>query len=61
VPTSTILPFFTGQMPFLPPNQWCQSTESKQANHNNEKQPRSTAAANYAQDADNRNMLQLKP
>ena len=27
LPTSTILPFFTGQLPFLPPNQQCQSTE----------------------------------
>jgi len=27
VPTSTIPPFFTGRMPFLPPNQQCQSTE----------------------------------
>jgi len=27
LPTSTILPFFTGRMPFLPPNQQCQSTE----------------------------------
>jgi len=28
VPTSTIAPyFFTGHMPFLPPNQQCQSTE----------------------------------
>jgi len=29
VPTSTILLFFTGRMPFLPPNQQCQSTEGK--------------------------------
>jgi len=28
VPTSTIPPFFTGWMPFLPPNQQCQSTEA---------------------------------
>jgi len=27
VPTSTIPPLFTGRMPFLPPNQQCQSTE----------------------------------
>jgi len=27
VPTSTIPHFFTGRMPFLPPNQQCQSTE----------------------------------
>jgi len=27
VPTSTIPPFFTGRMPFLPSNQQCQSTE----------------------------------
>jgi len=27
VPTSTIPPFFTGRMPFLLPNQQCQSTE----------------------------------
>ena len=27
MPTSTIPYFFTGQMPFLPPNQQCQSTE----------------------------------
>jgi len=27
VPTSTIPPFFTGRMPFMPPNQQCQSTE----------------------------------
>jgi len=26
-PTSTIYQFFTGRMPFLPPNQQCQSTE----------------------------------
>ena len=26
-PPPTIPPFFTGQMPFLPPNQQCQSTE----------------------------------
>jgi len=27
VPTSTIPPFFTGWMPFLPPNQQHQTTE----------------------------------
>jgi len=27
VPTSTIPPFFTGQIPFLLPNQQCESTE----------------------------------
>jgi len=27
VPTSTMPPFFTGRMPFVPPNQQCQSTE----------------------------------
>jgi len=27
MPTCTIPPFFTGRMPFLPPNQQCQSTE----------------------------------
>jgi len=31
VPTSTITPFFTGQMPFLPPSQQHQSTEGKKA------------------------------
>jgi len=29
VPTSTIPYFFTGRVPFLPPNQQCQSTEGK--------------------------------
>jgi len=33
VPTSTIPHVFTGRMPFLPPNQQCQSTEGNATNH----------------------------
>ena len=32
--TTSLLTFFTGQMPFLPPNQQCQSTEGKRKRKN---------------------------
>ena len=31
--STSLLSFFTGQMPFLPPNQQCQSTEGKYQQH----------------------------
>jgi len=32
-------PYFTGRMPFLPPNQQCQSTEELQEGHQDHKIP----------------------
>jgi len=47
VSTSTIPPFFTGRMPFLPPNQQCQSTEGKATTRNKHKKLKPGLVASY--------------